>query len=256
MIDTHSHLYLEEFDNDRTEAMQRAVAAGLRHLILPNVDLETVEPMLQLHRQYPKYTSIAMGLHPTSVGENFREDLKKTRELLDRYPCVAVGEVGIDLYWDTTYKEQQMEVFDTQLHWAEERRLPVIIHCREGLPTIADVFRNYSGSLPACVFHSFGGTNDDVELIRSFGDFYFGINGVVTFKNSKLSETLPAIGLDRILLETDCPYLTPVPHRGKRNESAYVPYIAQKVADTLGVSIDEVSETTDRNAQNLFRITI
>ena len=118
------------------------------------------------------------------------------------------------------------------------------------------MFRNYSGSLPACVFHSFGGTNDDVELIRSFGDFYFGINGVVTFKNSKLSETLPVIGLDRILLETDCPYLTPVPHRGKRNESAYVPYIAQKVADTLGVSIDEVSETTDRNAQNLFRITI
>ena len=182
--------------------------------------------------------------------------MEKTRERLDRHTCVAVGEVGIDLYWDTTYKEQQMEAFDTQLHWAEERRLPVIIHCREGLPTITDVFRNYSGSLPACVFHSFGGTNDDVELIRSFGDFYFGINGVVTFKNSKLSETLPVIGLDRILLETDCPYLTPVPHRGKRNESAYVPYIAQKVADTLGVSIDEVSETTDRNAQNLFRITI
>ncbi len=256
MIDTHSHLYLEEFDNDRTEAMQRAVAAGLRHLILPNVDLETVEPMLQLHKQYPKYTSIAMGLHPTSVGENFREDLEKTCELLDSCSCVAVGEVGIDLYWDTTYKEQQMEAFDTQLHWAEERHLPVIIHCREGLQTIADVFRNFSGTLPSCVFHSFGGTNDDVELIRSFGDFYFGINGVVTFKNSKLSETLPAIGLARILLETDCPYLTPVPHRGKRNESAYVPYIAQKVADTLGVSIDEVSETTDRNAQNLFRITI
>lgn len=256
MIDTHSHLYLEEFDNDRTEAMQRAVAAGLRHLILPNVDLETVEPMLQLHKQYPKYTSIAMGLHPTSVGENFREDLEKTRELLDSCSYVAVGEVGIDLYWDTTYKEQQMEAFDIQLHWAEERHLPVIIHCREGLPTIADVFRNFSGTLPSCVFHSFGGTNDDVELIRSFGDFYFGINGVVTFKSSKLSETLPAIGLDRILLETDCPYLTPVPHRGKRNESAYVPFIAQKIADSLGIGIDEVSATTDRNAQQLFNITL
>lgn len=256
MIDTHSHLYLEEFDYDRTEAMQRAVAAGLRHLILPNVDLETVEPMLQLHRQYPKYTSIAMGLHPTSVGENFREDLEKTRELLDSCPCVAVGEVGIDLYWDTTYKEQQMEAFDIQLHWAEERHMPVIIHCREGLQTIADVFRNFSGTLPSCVFHSFGGTNDDVELVRSFGDFYFGINGVVTFKSSKLSETLPAIGLDRILLETDCPYLTPVPHRGKRNESAYVPFIAQKIADSLGIGIDEVSATTDRNAQQLFNITL
>lgn len=252
MTDTHSHIYLEEFDGDRDEAIARAKSAGLRHLVLPNVDLETYGRMTAVHEAYPAYTSMAMGLHPTSVGEDFRAVLDAVRRLLDSRRFVAVGEVGIDLYWDKTFKEEQMEAFDTQLHWAEDRRLPVIIHSREATETIADVFRNYRGTLPACVFHSFGGTREDVALIRSFGDFYFGINGVVTFKNSRLAEVLDTIGLDRILLETDCPYLTPVPFRGKRNESAYVPYVAAKIADTLGVTVDEVSATTDRNAAALF----
>lgn len=256
MIDTHSHIYLEEFDADRNDVVNRAVAAGLRHLVLPNVDLETWPQMLATHQAYPAYTSMAMGLHPTSVNAEFRQQLEQTRELLDSHKFVAVGEVGIDLYWDTTFRNEQMEAFDVQQHWAEERGLPVIIHNRDALSEITEVFANYSGTLPRCVFHSFGGTRDDVDSIRRFGDFYFGINGVVTFKNSRLSETLAHIGLDRILLETDCPYLTPVPYRGKRNESSYVPYIAAKIADTLGVSIDEVSRTTDRNALDLFRINI
>lgn len=256
MIDSHSHIYLEEFDADRSYVVARARQAGVRHLVLPNVDLDTVEPMMALHCAFPAYTSVAMGLHPTSVGENFRSDLAAVKAIFDRGGFVAVGEVGIDLYWDKTYRNEQIEVFDEQLRWAERTGLPVIIHCREGLDEILWTFDNYGGTLPKCVFHSFGGTVDDVEAIRRRGDFLFGINGIVTFKNSKLGDVLPAIGLDRILLETDCPYLTPVPFRGRRNESAYIPHIAAKIAELLGTTIDEVSARTDANAQRFFDIDI
>ena len=256
MIDSHSHIYLEEFDADRSDVVARARQAGVRHLVLPNVDLDTVEPMMALHRAFPAYTSVAMGLHPTSGGENFRRDLAAVKAIFDRGGFVAVGEVGIDLYWDKTYRNEQIEVFDEQLRWAERTGLPVIIHCREGLDEILWTFDNYGGTLPKCVFHSFGGTVDDVEAIRRRGDFLFGINGIVTFKNSKLGDVLPAIGLDRILLETDCPYLTPVPFRGRRNESAYIPHIAAKIAELLGTTIDEVSAQTDANAQRFFDIDI
>lgn len=254
MIDSHSHIYLEEFDADRADVVARARQAGVRRLVLPNVDLDTVEPMMALHRAYPDYTSVAMGLHPTSVGENYRADLAAIKEIFDRGGFVAVGEVGIDLYWDKTYRDEQIEVFDEQLRWAERSCLPVIIHCRDGLDEILWTFDNYGGTLPGCVFHSFGGTVADVEAIRRRGDFLFGINGIVTFKNSKLGDVLPAIGLDRMLLETDCPYLTPVPYRGRRNESAYIPYIAAKIADVLGTSVDEVSARTDANAARFFNI--
>ncbi|MDD5870315.1 MAG: TatD family hydrolase [Bacteroidales bacterium] len=256
MIDSHSHIYLEEFDADRTDVVARARQAGVRRLVLPNVDLDTVEPMMALHRAYPTYTSVAMGLHPTSVGENYRADLAAIKEIFDRGGFVAVGEVGIDLYWDKTYRDEQIEVFDEQLRWAEHADLPVIIHCRDGLDEILWTFDNYGGTLPGCVFHSFGGTVADVEAIRRRGDFLFGINGIVTFKNSKLGDVLPAIGLDRILLETDCPYLTPVPFRGRRNESAYIPHVAAKIAELLGTTIDEVSARTDANAQRFFDIDI
>lgn len=254
MIDSHSHLYLEEFDNDRDAAVARARSAGLKHLVLPNVDLATVEPMEKLHAAYPGFTSMAMGLHPTSVDCDYAANLAEIRRILDSGNFVAIGEVGIDLYWDATFRREQIEVFDTQLHWAEEKHLPVIIHCRDGLDDILGVFGSYTGNLPQCVFHSFGGTAEDVDRIRSYGDFYFGINGVVTFKNSRLSEVLPTIGLERILLETDCPYLTPVPYRGKRNESAYIPLIAAKIASTLGLPIEEVSDATDLNAASFFNL--
>ncbi len=254
MIDTHSHIYLEEFDADRAEVVQRAKSAGLRHIVLPNVDLETVAPMQTLAAAYPGYISMAMGLHPTSVGEDYKEQLSLTRKFLEEGNYIAVGEVGIDLYWDATFRAEQMEAFDEQLHWAEDKSLPVIIHSRDALEEILAVFKNYSGKLPQCVFHSFGGSVEDVRRIREFGNFLFGINGVVTFKNSKLYEVLPEIGLDHILLETDCPYLTPVPYRGKRNESSYVPYIAQKIAETLEISVDTVSAQTDKNAICFFNL--
>ncbi|MDD6141206.1 MAG: TatD family hydrolase, partial [Bacteroidales bacterium] len=154
MIDSHSHIYLEEFDADRTDVVARARQAGVRRLVLPNVDLDTVEPMMALHRAYPTYTSVAMGLHPTSVGENYRADLAAIKEIFDRGGFVAVGEVGIDLYWDKTYRDEQIEVFDEQLRWAEHADLPVIIHCRDGLDEILWTFDNYGGTLPGCVFHS------------------------------------------------------------------------------------------------------
>lgn len=256
MIDTHSHIYLEEFDPDRAEVVARAALAGIRHLVLPNVDCQTIARLYATHDCWPEYTSMAMGLHPTSVDDNWRESLDTVSREFGRRSFVAIGEVGIDLYWDKTFRLQQMDVFEAQLHWAEELRLPVIIHCRDGLDTVLDVFGRYVGSLPQCVFHSFGGTADDVARLRCYGDFYFGINGIVTFKNSRLADVLPAIGIDRILLETDCPYLAPVPKRGKRNESCYIPYIAGKIADTLGLTPAQVSAATDRNAITLFGLCV
>lgn len=253
MIDSHSHIYLEEFDDDRNEVVRRAKEAGLSHIVLPNVDLETVERMISTHRQFPEYTSMAMGLHPTSVNKNYKKDLQETYTYFANHHFVAVGEVGIDLYWDKTFRKEQMEVFDTQLHWAKDMDIPVIIHCRDGLDEVLEVFQNFNGELPMCVFHSFGGSIADVERIRKYGDFYFGVNGIVTFKNSDLYTILPTIGIERILLETDCPYLAPVPKRGKRNESSYVPFIAQKIADTLGLTVTEVSDITDANAKRFFK---
>lgn len=253
MIDTHSHIYLEEFDNDREAVVEHARKAGLRHLVLPNVDMHTYDAMVDTHEAYSGYTSMAMGLHPTSVEADWIEQLDATESHFDDHKFVAVGEVGIDLYWDSTYRKEQMKAFSEQLRWAASRDLPVIIHCRDGLDEICDVFDGFGCTLPECVFHSFGGSLSDLHRIRRYGDFYFGINGVVTFKNAHVDDLLKPIGLNRILLETDCPYLTPVPYRGKRNESAYIPLIAEKIADTLGVSVEEVSEVTDRNAADFFK---
>ena len=174
--------------------------------------------------------------------------------MLDEFPIVAVGEIGIDLYWDKTWREQQRHALDIQLHWCHELGVPFIMHCREALDDILDVIDHLDCPVPQGVFHCFAETPADVERVRRRGDFYFGVNGVVTFKKSAVPQLLPVIGLDRLLLETDAPYLTPVPHRGKRNESAYIPPINDFVAKTLGVTPEKVSEVTDRNAMNLFRL--
>lgn len=255
LIDTHSHPYLEEFDEDRDDVMRRAAEAGVGHIILPNVDLNTVAPMRTLHERWRGMTSMAMGLHPTEVGESWRDDLAAIEDEWSRRgdEYVAVGEVGIDLYWDKTFAEQQMQVFDRQVAMAVERDLPVIIHCREGLDRALEVLSGYS-SPPAAVFHSFGGTTADVDRVRRIGDFYFGINGIVTFKNCRLSDSLDAIGRDRLLLETDAPYLAPVPNRGKRNEPAFVALTAAHVARCLGMTADEVALVTSANARDLFKI--
>ncbi len=253
MIDTHTHLYLPEYEGAGCAAVQRALDAGVEHMILPNVDLTTAEPMLQLASQWPGVLSCAMGLHPTEIGPDWQSDLDRIFAYFDTDTrFCAVGEVGIDLYWDATHRDAQMQAFDLQLGKAAELELPVIIHCREGLDEVLEVLSDHSG-VPA-VFHSFGGNTADVERIRSLGDYYFGINGIVTFKNSSLRHTLPAIGLDRILLETDSPYLAPVPMRGKRNESSYLPHIAAHIAQSLDTTAAAVSHSTSANARRLFKL--
>ena len=254
MIDSHSHIYSEEFDTDRDEVMARAREAEVTHIILPNEGPASVERVKALHRAYPHCTSMALGLHPEEVHDDFRSVLNDLRPLLDNDPYVAVGEIGIDLYWDKTYRDQQMEALDTQLRWCVEKGIPFIIHCREALDEILWVLDNFGQPLPQGVFHCFSGTAADVERVRQRGDFYFGIGGVVTFKKSTLHEVLHVIGLDRIVLETDSPYLAPVPHRGKRNESAYVAAVRDCVAQWLNISPQQVDHTTTRNANVLFNL--
>lgn len=251
LFDTHTHLYLPEFDADRVEVMERAAKAGVKQMLFPNVGCSTIGPMRRLHACYPDCTLMAMGLHPTEVGEGWRDDIALIGEELRSDDFVAIGEIGIDLYWDKTYVREQMEALDMQVGWAVDRNLPVIIHCREGLDCTLDVLKRFNGRVRG-VFHSFGGDVKDVERIREHGDFYFGINGIVTFKNSKLREVLPAIGAERILLETDAPYLAPVPYRGKRNETAYIVETARTVAASLSLEYDEISRITTANAEKLF----
>lgn len=251
LFDTHTHLYLPEFDEDRADVMRRALDAGITHMLFPNVDCGTIAPMRQLHNSFPECTSMAMGLHPTEVGENWREDILTISDELKRGDFVAVGEIGIDLYWDQTYVTEQMQAFEMQVGWAAEDGLPVIIHCRDGLNQALEVLEGFNGRAGG-VFHSFGGSIEDVERIRKCGDFYFGINGIVTFKNSKLREVIPAIGAERLLLETDAPYLAPVPYRGKRNETSYMVETARTVAGALSLDENAVAEITTRNAENLF----
>lgn len=259
MIDTHTHLYMAEFAADgqpegslegQCAVVDRAVEAGVTMMVLPNVDRASMEPLKALHAARPHNTAMAMGLHPTEVNAAWKSELGFIESDIRSGGYCAVGEVGIDLYWDKTYEQQQMDVFDSQLALASELSLPVIIHCREGLDRALEVLQDHKDI--RAVFHSFGGTVGDVERICSLGDFYFGINGIVTFRNSTLREVLPAIPRRRILTETDAPFLAPVPFRGKRNESSYIAYVRDAIAASLGISAAEADELTAGNARRLF----
>ena len=256
MIDSHSHIYCDAFDEDRDAVVLRAREADVRHIILPGESPASVPLQVALHERYPDYISLALGLHPEEVNGDYLDMLTQLRPMLDQYPIVAVGEIGIDLYWDKTWREQQRHALNIQLHWCHELGVPFIMHCREALDDILDVIDHLDCPVPRGVFHCFAETPADVERVRRRGDFYFGVNGVVTFKKSTVPQLLPAIGLDRLLLETDAPYLTPVPHRGKRNESAYIPHINDFIANAMGVTPEEVSAATDRNAATLFNLNL
>ncbi len=252
MIDTHTHLYLSAYPEGGNQAVQRALDSGVSHMVFPNVDMTTVEPMMALHALFPDTTSVAMGLHPTEVGEDWQEIVEKMTEIIDKGNFSAIGEVGIDLYWDATKNDKQMDAFVEQLRIADSKSLPVIIHSRNALNETLDVIKTAKVSVPL-IFHSFTGSPEDVKMIREVCDPMFGINGVVTFKNAKeLRESLPEIGVQKILLETDSPYLAPVPNRGKRNESAYLAYIRDKIAETLSLKPEEVERITDTHASELF----
>lgn len=255
IVDTHTHLYLPEFDSDGggRSAVERALAAGIGQMIFPNVDCSTIAPMKALHSEFPDSTSMAMGLHPTEIGENWSDRLDQVEaELRGSERYVAVGEIGMDLYWDKTFEREQMLAFERQMKWAQELDLPVIIHCRDAQPQLLEVLQGFRSSRG--VMHSFGGAPEDVDSIRKVVDYYFGVNGIVTFKNSKLRETLPAIGPERLLVETDSPYLAPMPHRGRRNESAYIINTVGHIAESLGRNVEAISDETTQNARDLFAI--
>ena len=252
MIDTHSHIYSEDFDTDRAEVIQRAKDADIQLIILPNCDSTTLPQMLALEADYPDYCHATIGLHPTSVKADYKEELALIKSELERRDYLAVGEIGIDLYWDKTLLAEQIIVFRQQIEWALEYQLPVIIHVRDSFRESMNVLASFKNSGLTGVFHSFTGTLAEAQEIIDFGGFKIGINGIVTFKNSGLASVLENIDLKQLLLETDSPYLTPAPYRGKRNESSYVSLVCAKLAAIYQLSVQEVDETTTQNAFDLF----
>lgn len=259
-IDTHSHLFVGEFDEDRADVMCRAQKAGVTHIVMPNIDEASIEPMLKVCAEYPGYCYPTIGLHPTEVKEGYCQVLGKMKAQLDasvrgealHAPFVAVGEVGLDFYWDSTYKQEQLLALEEQVEWALEYNLPIIIHSREAFSELYALFSHYKNT-PLCgVFHSFTGTVDEARALLEFPGFVLGINGVATFKRSSLPEVLREVPLARIVVETDSPYLAPVPYRGKRNESAYVSLVVDRLAEVYQCSSEQVALQVCENSYNLF----
>ena len=255
MIDTHSHIFAEEFLEDLPQVIGRAKEVGVEKIFMPNIDDASVNAMLAVCRQYPDYCYPMIGFHPTSVdADAMPKVMDMKRQLVEGHPYIAIGEVGLDLYWDKTYIKEQQQVLEEQIQWALEWDLPLVIHCRDAFPELFDVLRPYKETKLSGVFHSFTGTVDEAEQLVEYSRFMVGINGVVTFKKSTLPEALKIIPLDRLVLETDSPYLAPVPFRGKRNDSGFVHLVAEKIAEIKGVSVEEVVEATTNNAKNFFGI--
>ena len=253
LIDTHSHLFLEEFSEDLPQVIERARSAGVTHIFMPNIDSTTLDSMLSVCNTYNDYCFPMIGLHPTSVNADYEKELEiVARELRSFNKYIAIGEVGMDLYWDKTFLKEQQIVLDKQINWALEYDLPVVIHCRDAFGYIYNVLEPYKNTSLKGVFHSFTGTDDEAARILEFSGFLIGINGVVTFKKSRLPEVLTKIPLEKIVLETDSPYLTPVPNRGKRNESAYVKDTLMKVSDIYRMSPEAVGRVTSENALKVF----
>lgn len=253
MIDTHAHIYASEFDNDRDKVVERALAQGVEKILLPNIDLDSIEPMLQTEAAYPEICRSMMGLHPCYVDGNVKQTLEIIHSWFAKHNFIAVGEIGIDLYWDKTYKAEQEMAFTTQLNWAKEMKLPVVIHTRDSIQeTLALLEKEQDGSLSG-VFHCFGGSVEEAKAINDLG-FHLGLGGVTTFKNGGMDKVIPHLDMDYVILETDCPYLAPVPHRGKRNEPSYIPLVAERIASLRELSIDDVQAMTNRNANRLFAL--
>lgn len=253
LIDTHSHLYLEEFDSDRDLLVQQAMDSRIGRLLLPNVDRETVDRMFAFCDRYPIFAYPMMGLHPTSVGADYASQLRYIESFLPRRSYCAIGEIGIDLYWDKTYLKEQKIVFEEQLHWSLSMDLPVAIHTREAFPEVLDSIHKVGADKLTGVFHSFSGTVEELQEVKKLPGFKIGINGVVTFKNAKLAEIIAHTDIHHILLETDAPYLAPVPYRGKRNEPTYIWKTAEKVAEVYHLSLEKTVEMTSSNALKLFK---
>lgn len=256
-IDTHTHIYSEEFDSDREATVQRALEAGIGIMLLPAIDPETYNRQEALWKSNPLVFRQMMGLHPTSVKEDCEVLLAETQRRLFDYPekYVAVGEIGLDFYWDRTFENQQLDVLKRQMRWAQELHKPVVLHIRKAYEEMLGLLKELNQTSYSGVMHCFGGSINQALRAIEHG-FHIGIGGVVTFKNAGMTEVVKAVPLERIVLETDSPYLAPVPYRGKRNESAYVVEVAKKVAELKGITLEQVAETTTHNAVNLFGLEI
>lgn len=252
LIDTHAHLYLREF-GDKAETIQKAIEAGVNSILLPGIDSRTLQDMLNLVNAFPNVCRAMIGLHPCSVKENYREELSVVEKWLEEKRFIAVGEIGIDRYWDKTFVREQQEAFHYQIKLAIQYELPIAIHSRDAFNETMEVLHDYKGILKG-VWHCFTGNAEQAQQLIEFGGFMMGIGGVVTYKNAGLDKVVAGIPIDYLVLETDAPYLTPHPHRGKRNESSYIPLIAKKVAEIQRISLEEVAHKTTSNARRLFSL--
>ena len=254
MIDTHSHIYGPEYDEDRELVVRRAQQAGVERIFLPNINEASIAPMLSLCHSFPGYCYPMMGLHPEDVAEDYLQVLGRMEELLkdSSHPYIAIGEVGLDFYWDASLSKQQIDAFGRQIEWAVQYNLPLMIHSRNAHVKLVQTIRSYASEGLSGVFHCFGGTLDEAQELLSFDNFVLGIGGVSTFKKSPLPQVLQSVPLQRIVLETDSPYLSPVPYRGKRNESSYVVEVMRKVAEIYNVTSEEVEKITNANVKRIF----
>lgn len=251
--DTHSHLNSEQFDKDRNEMINRAINSGVKRLFIPSIDSEYIQSMFDVSENFPENVHLMMGVHPTHIKENYKEELAIAREWLETKKFVAVGEIGIDLYWDDTYINQQKEAFKTQVQWAKELGLPINIHCRNAFEEIFEILEEEKSEKLFGIFHCFTGSLEDAKKAIGY-NLKLGIGGVATFKNGKIDKFLAEIPLEHIVLETDAPYLAPTPFRGKRNESSYIINIAEKLATIYQKNLNEIAEITTQNSIDIFGV--
>ena len=252
-IDTHAHIYLEPFKDDYEEIINAALKASVNNIFMPNIDSTTIDKMLRLERQYDSVLSSMMGVHPCSINENFEQELKIAEEWLSKHEFAGIGETGTDLYWDQTFIDQQKTSLEVHIDWAKKYSLPIILHSRDSLEITIDlVEKNHNGNLKG-IFHCFSGDINQAKRIIDLG-FYLGIGGVLTFRNSGMASMLEDISPEHLVLETDSPYLAPVPHRGKRNEPSYIPAIAEKLATVYDMSVSKIAKITSDNARRVFHI--
>lgn len=250
MIDTHSHIYGPEFDEDRNEVINNALQAGIEKIFLPNINADSVSRMFAVAHQYPDVCYPMIGLHPEDVKDDWQSVLDDMCQYLSK--VVAVGETGLDFYWDSTYKKEQIEALECQISWAKEYDLPLVIHMRKAEQELIEVMDRHKADALRGIFHCFGGSKETAQRMLAYEGFVLGIGGVLTFKNCRLADTLKYVPLDRIVLETDAPYLAPVPYRGKRNEPAYVGHVAQFLTNIYNVSLDEINQVTNKTVKSIF----
>jgi len=251
LTDTHAHLYAKQFDDDRDVMLQRANKQGITRFYLPNIDKGSIAAMLELEAAHPDQCFAMMGIHPCSIKADYEVELAAAEEWLGKRSFCAVGEIGIDLYWDKTFLEEQKKAFITQLNWAKELRVPIVIHARDSLDILIDLVKQEKDERLQGIFHCFGGTLEQAQAIMDL-EFYMGLGGVLTFKKANLGAVIKDVPLEHLVLETDAPYLSPVPHRGKRNESAYISIVANRLAEVKDMSLEEIAEVTTDNALKIF----